>query len=211
MRDLEFLPQWHRKLHSRRRALFTQVWATLSLCASAALWLWLANVNIRQNSQTLASLETQSKQLEQEMAQMERLESLLKQFRQQDEVLKQLGVHVESGRLIARLSEVLPDSVSLTNINFDIIEKKAMLTGLQQAALKDPASIPMDRRMTVKVDGVAPSDVELATLLTELSRSPFFENVTPVFSRDMRRNGRIFREFEVSFSIDLNMSVAEAQ
>jgi Tfp pilus assembly protein PilN len=211
MRDLEFLPLWHRKLRARRRALFTQVWATLALALSAALWLWLANINIRLNGQTLSSLETQSKQIEREMTQMERLESLLKQFRQQDEVLKQLGVHVESGRLIARLAEALPDSVSLTNINFDIVERKAMLTGMQQAALKDAASIPMDRRMTVKVDGVAPSDVELATLLTELSRSPFFENVTPVFSRDMRRNNRVLREFEVTFSIDLNMPVAEAQ
>lgn len=211
MRDLEFLPQWHRKLRARRRALFTQVWATLALVFSAALWLWLANVNIRQNSQTLHALDTQSRQLEQEMAQMERLESLLKQFKQQDEVLKQLGVHVESGRLIARIADALPESVALTNINFDILERKVQLTGMQQAALKDPSTIPMDRRMLVKVDGVAPSDVELATILTELSRSPFFENVTPVFSRDKRQNNRVLREFEVTFSIDLNMPVAEAQ
>ena len=51
---------------------------------------------------------------------------------------------------------------------------------------------------------MAPTDVELATLLTELNKVPFFDNVTAEFSRDKQQAGHVLREFQLGFIINLN-------
>jgi Tfp pilus assembly protein PilN len=212
MPDLEFLPPWYVSLQRKRRTLRTLTLAAAMLAAGLGLWRFLAQRNTAMAQETLEGLERQSCQVERELKEMEHLESLLKQFRQQDDVLQQMGLHVESGRLIARLAEALPESVSLTSLSVAVDERGVQATGMQRATQKDQRAAPAERRMNVRVGGVAPSDVELAAVLTELSRSAFLENVTPVYSRDRREGGRVLREFEVTFWINLNsQATAEAR
>ncbi len=70
--------------------------------------------------------------------------------------------------------------------------------------MKDPSAVVMDRNLRVRLQGVAPTDVELATFLTELNKVPFLEHVAPTYARDRREAGHVLREFELTFTINLN-------
>ena len=58
--------------------------------------------------------------------------------------------------------------------------------------------------MKVKIQGVTPTDVDLANFLGALSSVSYFENIAMTYARDKGENGHIMREFEVTFSMNLN-------
>jgi Tfp pilus assembly protein PilN len=204
MRELEFLPTWYPQWHRRRRMVLLQVWITILLVLGLGSWLYLADRNCRDAQEVLVSLRGQLKETDEQLQQMDRLEALRKQLRLQDEVLNKLGDHIESSRLMGKLAAVLPPNVSLLNLTLEHEETPVPISNIARAALKNPSQVPMDRRLKIKVLGVAPTDVELATFITELNKVSFFERVAPTYTRDRKESGHLLREFELTFSVNLN-------
>jgi len=204
MRELEFLPEWYRRLQARRRMLSLQIWLTLAVIAGLGLWLVVAGGNRRERRYALDELSRQLAQTDAQLQQMERLEAASRQCRQKADALAKLGTYLDASRVVARLGEIIPDTVSLTNLTFETEETAAVLSGAQRASLKDLSSVPTERRLRARLVGVAPTDVEMATFLTELNKVPFLDNVTATFARDRRESGHVLREFELVFFINLN-------
>ena len=204
MRELVFLPPWYTQFLRRRRTVFFQTWMTIGVALGLGLWMYLAARNQRNAETVLETLSSQIQQTSTQLQQMERLEMLRRQLRQQAEVLTKLGIHVEAGRLISALAEWTPPSVSLLQLNIDTDEIPVQLTAAERASLKEGTRPPVDRRLRVRVQGVAPTDVELAMLLTELTKASYFERPALSYVRDRKETGHILREFEVTFSINLN-------
>jgi hypothetical protein len=67
-----------------------------------------------------------------------------------------------------------------------------------------PAREVVERKLRVKLVGVAPSDVEVANFLAGLSSRSYFDQVAMTYARDRSSEGRLMREFEVAFLINLN-------
>jgi hypothetical protein len=95
----------------------------------------------------------------------------------------------------------MPKEMSLTELNVETQEQPARPTSQRQTT---NAATEVDRRLNVRLIGVAPSDVDLANFLTGLTGVPFFENVSMTYSRDKAQSGHLLREFEVTFSLNLN-------
>jgi hypothetical protein len=139
---------------------------------------------------------------------MERLEMLRRQLRQQAEVLTKLGIHVETGRLVTKLGDATPPSLSFLSLNIDTDEIPVQLSAADRAGLKEGSRPPVDRRLRVRLQGVAPTDLELATFLTDLNQTSFFERPALTYVKERRESGHVLREFEVTFTINLNSPVA---
>jgi hypothetical protein len=204
MRELEFIPAWYIRLLRRRRLLFVQSWLALAIAGGLGLWVFLADGNARAAEAALDSLRHQVQQTESQLEQMDRLEKLRKQWRRQADVMDRMGLHVESARLISKLAEVMPKAVAITMLHLEVRESPMALSNAARAALRETAPLPMDRRLHVQLHGVAPTDLEIVTLITELNRVPFFHQVTPSYARDRRESGHVLREFELTFEINLN-------
>jgi hypothetical protein len=207
MREIEFLPPWYAQFLRRRRTVFFQTWVTIGVVMGLGLWVFLADRNERSAESVLDSLRGQITETSTQLQKMDRLESLRKQLRQQAEVLTRLGIHVEATRLIGSLAEAMPESISLHSLNIDTDEIAVQLSAAERAALKEGARAPIDRRLRVKLQGVSPTDVEWTTLLTELTKVPFFERVAITYARDRRESGHVLREFELTFTVNLNSPV----
>lgn len=205
MRELDFLPKWYSQLQRRRRLLALQIWMSLLLIGGLGLSLFLVQRNQRGAAQALDSLQVQLTQTRSQLQQMDRLEELKRAWGQKAEVLRQLGVHVESARLVGKLSDAMPDSVSLLGLVSEAEETPVVLSAAARAALKDPTKPPMERRLRVRLQGVAPTDVEMATFLTELTRVPFLDQVQLSFVRERPDPSQPLREFEITFVVDLNV------
>jgi len=208
MREINFLPSWYSQFLQRRRTVFLQTWLTLLVALGFGLWLFLADRNERAAEGVLDSLKGQVQQTSAQLTQMDRLEMLRKQLRGQAEVLVKLGIHVESARLITKLADIMPPSLSLLSFNMDTDEIPVQLSAAERANMKEGTRPPLDRRMRVRLQGVAPTDVELATFLSELTRTSFFERPALNYVKDHRESGHVLREFEVTFSINLNSPTA---
>jgi hypothetical protein len=204
MRELEFIPAWYVRLLRRRRLLFVQSWLALAIGGGLGLWVFLADGNARAAEAALDSLRQQVQQTESQLEQMDRLERLRKQWRRQADVMDRMGLHVECARLISKLAEVMPKAVAITMLQVEVRETPMALSNAARAALRETAPPPMDRRLHVHIQAVAPTDLEVVTLITDLNRVPYFQRVTPSYARDRRESGHVLREFELSFEVNLN-------
>jgi len=215
VREPEFLPAWYPQLRRRKRLVALQGWMTLVLICGLGLWFVLVQRNVRASELQLQSLGGQMAQTQLELARLDDMLELQKQLKQQDEVIAKLGLHVDSARLLATLKEVIPAEMSLLDTSLTIEEKPLPVSSLSKAAAAggtkakgepEPKVREVDRRMKVKLQGVAPSDVDLATFLARLQAMSYLQQVAVSYARDRTDNEHVMREFEVTFSIDLNDS-----
>ena len=198
MRELEFMPAWYPQLRRRRRMVILQAWATFMVVCGLGLWMYLAhqNVNNRQIIRDavaghLQQSRAELKELNTQIAEKEKLEA-------QQRIMSKLGLHVEVSRLLARLDQIMPKEMTLTDATFDTLEQNKLKEGRS-----DPANQEVTRKLLVHISGVTPSDADWAGVLAKLSAVPFFQDVRLVGAKDRNSDNHLMREFEVSFVVDL--------
>jgi len=206
MHELEFLPEWYPQSRRRKRIVLLQGYMTLLLAAGLGVWQLLAQRNTQTAAAALVGIDSQISQTHQEMHQLEEQVALKGQLLVQQQIVQKLGLPVEMSRLLYALDQQLPKEMSLTNISFDT-QEQLKVVGTLTAAHFATQGDNIDRRLHVRLDGIAPSDDDVANFLTGLSRVPFFDDVAMSYSRDHAGNGRVMREFEVTFSVNLNAQV----
>jgi Tfp pilus assembly protein PilN len=205
MRELEFLPEWYPQSRRRKRIVLLQGYMTLLLAAGLGVWLLLAHRNTRTTAAALTSIETQLSQTHQEMHQLEEQVALKNQLLIQRQIVEKLGLPVEMSRLLYSLDKNLPPQMSLTDLSFDTQEQLKVANTLASARVATQGD-NIDRRLHVRLDGIAPNDNDVANFLTGLARIPFFDDVAMNYTRDRTDNGHVMRDFEVTFSVNLNQS-----
>jgi Tfp pilus assembly protein PilN len=203
MRELEFLPSWYPSLRRRKRIIVLQAWALVVLILGMGMWLFMAQRNIADRKVEHDAVAEQLTQTRMALRQLDEYTALRQQLQQQHEVLRKLGLHVEASRLLSALDRVMPREMTLLEINIDT---KEMIRPIDLNAPKDSKKQqpPMDRRLTVKLKAVAPTNVDVANFLAELTNVPFFENVAPRGIDPRIERGHEMRQFEVEFAVNLN-------
>jgi len=203
VRDLEFLPVWYAELTHRRRQVMLQVWGSVVVAVALVAWLLLAGRNVQVAHTTYSSLTSQVKQAGRQLHQVNELAMKEKRLLEQQRTQATLGENVEATRLLGSLGAMMPPGMSLTAFAFDTDEATVSPGGgnLARAALGGAPGI--ERRMRVRLTGVAPTDVDVATFINELYRVPFFEQVTMQYAKDRREQGHLMREFELAFTVSL--------
>lgn len=201
MRDMEFLPEWYPQTRQRRRLVHLQGWLTLVLVAGMGAHLVLADRNIRTAETSLAGLQAQTAQIDAQLSEMDKLDAMRRQYRQKEQVVSRLGVYVEACTMMDTLDAVMPKQMTLTSL---VVENEEKVDASAVQAAKSPGEAPVDRRLKVKVQGVCPTDSDLANFMTQLGAVPFFEQVNVAYWKEKSENGHVMREFEVSFALNLN-------
>ncbi len=115
---------------------------------------------------------------------------------------ERLSYPLDVGDVLATVVNMLPESVSLDEIDLDAGARVIGHTARTRAAAKDGESPP--RILTGEISGFAANDQEIAELVSALEATPPFDNVSLDFSRGRRVNDRDAREFRLSFRIGLD-------
>lgn len=201
MRELEFLPDWYPQIRRRRRLVILQAWLILVLVIGMGSWIV---GNDRNNTQDEHNLAIQSAQLAQtyaQLAEVDKQDSLRRQLRQQEEVVSRIGFAVDACKTVNALDERMPRQMALTGIVLENEERTDHSAFAARGATGEPQ---VDRRLRVRVQGVCPTDVDLANFMTQLSAVPFFDSVNNTYAREKPENNRVMREFELTFSVNLS-------
>jgi Tfp pilus assembly protein PilN len=180
VRELEFLPEWYPTLQRRKQTLTVQGWIALAvvLCmaAGALAQRWQVHrqeLIVRQNSALVAQSGRQ-------LAKLDDLQNQMQQLQRRQQVV---GEEIDTTKLMAAIGATVPSDVSLLELG---MEEHDGIT---------------DRRVNVHLQGVAPTDADVASLLVKLNAIRFFDQVEMSDVRDRVQNGHVQREFEVSFTV----------
>jgi len=171
------------------------------------LWMTLAHRNVSAAQAALSAVDAQLLQSHLELDQLQVQLRLQGQLQVQHQILTRLGLPVETSRVISTLAQLMPKEMSILDLSMETEESlrqtPAGTAKSAKAGARDRQQI--DRRLRVRLLAVAPSDVDLANFLAGLTSTPFFQDVSPTFGRDKSDGGHLMREFEVTFSVCLNM------
>lgn len=188
MREMDFLPGWYKQSVRHRRIVLWQSAATAAVALGIFLGMLLIHHRVESARASLAALQNGLIDGKSRMKAMEQLTDRQKHWRAQEQLMNKLGLHVEAARLIHALDTAMPAEVSLVGLQIDA----------------DEYAKPAGHRLRVRLQGVAPSDADLANFMIRLGELPLFEQVTAGYVKEFSENGHILRSFEVSFSISLN-------
>jgi hypothetical protein len=206
MRELEFLPAWYPVLRRRRALAATQAYATAVLMVGLLLWGVMAHQHVLHTQAHAAATTEELRLVRGDLKMLDEQLQLKQQLQQQEDILRKIGFPVDATRLLGELDEIMGRPVFLLNLNVETEETVRTGTSPGNAA---NAPENADRKLKVKVVGVAPSDVDVANFLAGLSSRTYFDQVAMTYARDRFSAGRVMREFEVSFLINLNGTKSE--
>lgn len=206
MRELEFTPEWYRQSRRGKRIIVMEVWALVLLVGGLSAWAGVALHNIRSEQASLESLRRQLDQTHDEQRMLDEQLALRQELQARQQMIASLGFPLEVTRLLQTLDSVMPREMSLVEFNCDTDEQIRQVTNVMAARMTQDAdgSRQLDRRLKVRLVGVAPSDIDLANFLAGLTNVSFFEQVAVTYARDRSEAGHVLREFEVTFSMNLN-------
>jgi len=128
------------------------------------------------------------------------------ELRQQDQIVARLGLDVDATRLLRALQDAMTPEMALTNVTLETAEQARAAVAVRNTSATARNDFPdVDRRLKVTIDGVSPSDIQVATLIENLGKVSCFENVAFSNLQDRHsRDGHVMREFEVTFDLNLN-------
>lgn len=204
MRELEFLPDWYRNVLRRRAWVIAQAWGTAGLVVVLLIWACVAQFQAmwaQHEERRVAELVQKSQK---DVDELRLLQHEKNTWNERGEVMAKVGLSVESTRLLQTIADAAPATITLTSFNMQTEERiQVPRSGAAARAMKDKTPT-MDRKLKVRLTGFAPSDAEVWDLVAQLTQYPFFEDVQPTKTTESDWEGRLVKEFEIGFTIDLN-------
>ncbi|MGF1635156.1 MAG: hypothetical protein ACFCVE_14990 [Phycisphaerae bacterium] len=206
MHDVEFLPAWYPRLMRRRRAVVFQAWLAAGLACGLCVWVLVSKQSVMADRATLQDLDRQITGTQVLLDQLRAARAVRDELNVKDQLLADLGVPVEVNRLVTEVALSMPGSVSLLEFEVQSTEQRQEPVGASRwtRQARQKAVPAVNRRIAVRLKGIAPGDVEVTEVFSNLSRVPFFEQVRMNYGRDRHDRDRILREFEITFWLNAN-------
>jgi Tfp pilus assembly protein PilN len=203
VREPEFLPNWYPLLLRRQRMVVAQAWVTVVVLAALAAWALNGQKQLHAAQRNLAAIKSQLVQTGADLQRLGEIEAIKRELEQQDKVLRRLGIHVPATRMISVIEDLMPPRMALSDLQMHTEELAMPLTEADRARGVSPK---IRRKLQLTLDGLAPTEDDLATFLTRLVSVPYFGEVQLVKAQDAVDEERLTRRFEVMFAMDLDLS-----
>ncbi len=124
----------------------------------------------------------------------------------------QTAVPIEMSRVIATVSALLPEKISIDLMRLWVMKKKLPKSAME--ALKDKISASRGsalssddtkRVLMAEFTGIAVTDYELSTFLAKLESNSLFNLVQMDYTKSIEYGSQSVREFRISFEVDLGV------
>lgn len=215
MRDIDFLPGWYPVLRRRRALVVTQAWATAVLMATICLFGVAAHHRVMAFEDNGRVIQRELVQTRSELKMLDEQLRLKKQLEQQGIVQSRVGLQVDVTRLLGELEHLMGPDMALLELAAETQEtvqapkvNNNRSTVVNKSAKPETPAI-VQRKLKLKLVGIAPSDVDVANFLAGLTNKPYFDQVAMTYAKDRVQEGRMTREFQLTFLINLDMPSAE--
>lgn len=209
MNDINFLPKSYIRKRKRQRRLFRQ--SGLIVVALVCLGFWF--VGLKAESYRLANLAKQTEaavaSASSNLVQIKDYQKQKAALKAEHEINRQLAQPVSYSQILQVLGALMPDEVALTRLMLNSqrpepakakeAEHKKSRNARQRAKSADEPDF-----IEVEIDGLAPDDISVASLISELDAHPLFSSVKIRSSRSVETRGVVARQFYLSATVDLD-------
>ncbi|HEY8666213.1 MAG TPA: PilN domain-containing protein [Tepidisphaeraceae bacterium] len=218
--QLSFLPDDYLERKAQRR--MNILCGSLSAVVAIAIF---AAVTISKTS--MHTIEAEHTQVEQEyalaarkIAQVQQMQEQQRTMQHQADITASLLERVPRSNLLAEITNSMPASVSLLDFVLDAKkhvnntpapanayeQKKAEVEAKKKAAIAEPQVFDVSMKMT----GVAATDLQVAQLISKLLKSKLLKDVNLVVSEEYKQGDEKLRKFQIEMMLDPSAEVQPA-
>ena len=204
MKEADFLPEWLRQQRVRRKRLIRQG-QLLAICmACMALLTCVRQAWISEARAALTGIHDRAEAQNRMIAQIPPLERQMADLLIKKQIDSELGSRTDCTAMLAELCHLMPRNMSLASLELKPVEIRVEPDYPAKREARRPArggrrsAAKLVRRVRVVLAGLAPTDVDVANFIGQLSASPLFENVNMGYAKTVRFRGRSAREFQAS-------------
>jgi hypothetical protein len=201
MREFDFLPDWYRQVVRQRKRLAVEGCCALLLIGAIGLRAAYSRHHAAVAAAATAELDRQIVRAKAQAQELERLTNLRLRWAKQQQRIERLGAHVEAARLLSALDDAMPSGVALSDLQLDTDERPST------APSTASATSTTERRLRIRLEGVAATPADLDKFVARLKAIPYFEQVSVGFNKDAVEAGRSVSQFAITFSINLNQPI----
>lgn len=211
MANINFVPDdYIQKKQSNRTN-----WMYLFLCVAmlVALGGTFGMIKVRQSSITRQAMEIDQKmaQAQKDIQQFEQLQIKRKQMMQKALTAVELLEDVPRSNIVAAITNNLPSGTSLLSSFLNEKTEKASSVRTGSYAQAKSASAVRETVVTkIELEGVAPSDREVAEFIANLDRCEMFSSVNLIYTKEFKADKNdmdSIRMFKVSTSLSENVKL----
>lgn len=199
LESIDFLPERLAAQRARRR-LWVRQGYLLAVCAVLlAILGYTRQMRVSKAQAELSLLAERSVNVQRQLGMLQPLRVQQAELFLKKRIDEQLGSRVEALDVLAELERVLPNNVVLVSLDLEAMDIRH--TGAGDAVPKQRVDFGADatqRRVRLVISGLAPSDVDVATFIAQVSSSKIFEDVNMGYSKSTEFRQRSARAFTVS-------------
>lgn len=204
MSDIDFLPDRIRAQRARWRRLRLQAGFLLVFGTALAGLGYAFHGRIETAQVELGLLTDRADGLQVELRLRESLEAQLADLTIKKRIEEQLGRRVGTLDVLAEVQRVLPESMALTSMTMETVEVRLPEEAVDRqdparaAVRKSKGAERIGKRVRLTITGLAPTDVDVANFIGQLSASSVFEDVNMGYAKNLTFRGRDARAFQAS-------------
>jgi Tfp pilus assembly protein PilN len=223
MDNVDFLPEKIRRQRAMRTRLKLQIYVVGLLAAFLVAIACFNHGKIAAAQAQLAAHEERSSIVKQQLGILTNLQKqqaqLMLSKRVDDMFLAKEGTRIRVIDVLAEVGKLLPEGISLQDLNCETmdvtLEKTGPAIGGPYAGGDNKSASPVQaqapasgaagagkpgsiKRVKLVLTGLAPTDVDVANFIGQLSASPLFEDVNMGYAKNVMFRGKNGKEFSVS-------------
>jgi Tfp pilus assembly protein PilN len=209
--QLSFLPDDYMEKKLRRRTnaiLGTLFFVVVSAIGTTLFWKEQTTRQLeKEKSQLDGQLTEAAKPIEQFKQMQEKQQTLARQA----EITASLLERVPRTYLLAEITNGIPGGVSLLDFNLDSKIRSAPVSSAPKTAFDQKRAdveasnnAPQARvyDVTMRLTGVAATDVQVAQFISKLNKSTLFRDVNLLVSEEFKQNAETVRKFSVEMTLN---------
>lgn len=217
MGTINFVPDDY--IEQRQSSRANLLYLMLLIAMLGAIGITFGFIKMRQQkvASELNALNTRMNEANKQIAQLEELKTKSKTMMKTMVMTAELLEPVPRSVVLACLTNDLPSGVSLIELSLDTKEihkpshKSASSSQFDQKTAANAATTEpqVTTETNLKLKGLAPSDIQVASYIANLSQSILLDNVELVESREVEVESVKFREFRLKAIIKPNLTLTK--
>jgi Tfp pilus assembly protein PilN len=203
MATINFVPDDYIEQRQSSRANLLYLMLLTAMLGAIGVTFGFIKMRQRDVHAELAALESRMVKANEQIAQLEELKVKSKTMMKTMVVTAELLESIPRSIVLASITNDLPSGVSLAELDLSTKETKIVKptakTAAAAAAQAEETQVIVNTTLNLK--GIAPSDIQVASYIANLSRSILLDNVELVESKELEVEGVVFREFKLKAAL----------
>jgi len=207
MNEVEFLPERIRQQRARKRRLVRQGYLLAACGVALGMLTYVNALRIDRARAEKIALDERATHLSRQISMIPPLEQELAELLIKQRIEAELGSRADCTAVLAELCQIMPPNMVLTSlelkaVDFQVVDGGSTHRSARPVAAPAPAKASRtERRIRMVITGLAPTDVDVANFIGQLSASCVFEDVNMGYAKTRQFQDRLAREFQASCNL----------